>query len=477
LIKDTVHGYISIPEEYCRELVDTEIFQRLRRIEQTSIRSIFPCARHDRFIHSIGTYHLGKKAIETIIKNFDEDVYKLFTKKEVDTIRQTFEIACLLHDCGHSPFSHTLEYLYSKANDLDQLLIDVAQNKKDFKNDLKSTNAKEHEKVSAFLVLKYYKDKIQNINPDIDADFVARMIIGCKYQITNQKNQIKNEIISLLNGRAIDVDKLDYTARDRWASGYTSSSIDLERLISAFRIIKQDERYHFCVSKSALSEIDSVLDSRNFQYMWIISHHKVMYDQLILEQAIKMLGEKLSKSNDYMASLKKMFNVNMFFSPQNVSGEKIYLLSDDDIMHLLKKYGDDNHYAKEWFSRKHVFTPLWKSYAEYYSLIATHCSGSEIEEPAHLEKVGNEVVQEVLRKAEYDEKKYFLIAVKPKVSSIKKNELYININNSLISYSDLGLIDKFKDKVKPFIYIYVPKDYVDPLKEEICKRLIARLSN
>lgn len=185
LIKDTVHGYISIPEEYCRELVDTEIFQRLRRIEQTSIRSIFPCARHDRFIHSIGTYHLGKKAIETIIKNFDEDVYKLFTKKEVDTIRQTFEIACLLHDCGHSPFSHTLEYLYSKANDLDQLLIDVAQNKKDFKNDLKSTNAKEHEKVSAFLVLKYYKDKIRNINPDIDADFVARMIIGCKYQITN----------------------------------------------------------------------------------------------------------------------------------------------------------------------------------------------------------------------------------------------------------------------------------------------------
>ena len=239
LIKDTVHGYISIPEEYCSELIDTEIFQRLRRIEQTSIRSIFPCARHDRFIHSIGTYHLGKKAIETIITNFNKDVYKLFTSEEVSTIKQTFEIACLLHDCGHSPFSHTLEYLYSKANNLDQLLIDVAQNKEEFKNDLQSTNAKEHEKVSAFLVLKYYKDKIQNINSDIDADFVARMIMGCKYKDNkDQKNQIKNEIISLLNGRAIDVDKLDYTARDRWASGYTSSSIDLERLISAFRIIR-----------------------------------------------------------------------------------------------------------------------------------------------------------------------------------------------------------------------------------------------
>lgn len=483
LIKDTVHGYISIPEEYCSELIDTEIFQRLRRIEQTSIRSIFPCARHDRFIHSIGTYHLGKKAIETIITNFNKDVYKLFTSEKVSTIKQTFEIACLLHDCGHSPFSHTLEYLYSKANNLDQLLIDVAQNKEEFKNDLQSTNAKEHEKVSAFLVLKYYKDKIQNINSDIDADFVARMIMGCKYKDNkDQKNQIKNEIISLLNGRAIDVDKLDYTARDRWASGYTSSSIDLERLISAFRIIKQDERYHFCVNKSALSEIDGVLDSRNFQYMWIISHHKVMYDQHILEQAIKMLGEQLSNkdnsSNDdnYMYSLKKMFDVKMFFSPQNVFGETIYLLSDDDIMHLLKKYEADNRYAKEWFSRKHILTPLWKSYAEYYSLIATYCSGSEIEEPTHLEKVGNEVVKEVLRKADYDENNYFLVAVKPKVSSIKKNELYININNSLISYSDLGLIDKFKDKVKPFIYIYIPKEHVNSLKEEICRELINRLS-
>ena len=145
-------------------------------------------------------------------------------------------------------------------------------------------------------------------------------------------------------------------------------------------------------------------------------------------------------------------------------------------MHLLKKYEADNRYAKEWFSRKHILTPLWKSYAEYYSLIATYCSGSEIEEPTHLEKVGNEVVKEVLRKANYDENNYFLIAVKPKVSSIKKNELYININNSLISYSDLGLIDKFKDKVKPFIYIYIPKDYVDSLKKEICTELINRLS-
>lgn len=52
LFKDTVHGYIRIPKRYCDLLIDTPHFQRLRRIEQTSIRSLYPCARHDRFAHS-----------------------------------------------------------------------------------------------------------------------------------------------------------------------------------------------------------------------------------------------------------------------------------------------------------------------------------------------------------------------------------------------------------------------------------------
>ena len=39
---DAVHGYISVPEDICDELIDTCYFQRLRRIEQTSSRSLFP---------------------------------------------------------------------------------------------------------------------------------------------------------------------------------------------------------------------------------------------------------------------------------------------------------------------------------------------------------------------------------------------------------------------------------------------------
>lgn len=54
------------------EIIDTAEFQRLKWIEQTSYRVLYPSARHDRFIHSIGVYHLGQKAIQGFLNNCDD---------------------------------------------------------------------------------------------------------------------------------------------------------------------------------------------------------------------------------------------------------------------------------------------------------------------------------------------------------------------------------------------------------------------
>ena len=108
--KDPVHGYITVPTCLCNSLIDTCIFQRLRHIEQTSMRSLYPGARHDRFIHSLGVYHLGCKAVARI-----EEVlpHRLKDLTCWPNYRATFEIACLMHDCGHAPFSHTCEKYYN----------------------------------------------------------------------------------------------------------------------------------------------------------------------------------------------------------------------------------------------------------------------------------------------------------------------------------------------------------------------------
>jgi HD superfamily phosphohydrolase len=72
IFRDPIYGYISIPEKYCKAFIDTPIFQRLRRIEQTSMRVLFPSSRHDRFVHSIGVYYLGQLAFSYIRKNSEE---------------------------------------------------------------------------------------------------------------------------------------------------------------------------------------------------------------------------------------------------------------------------------------------------------------------------------------------------------------------------------------------------------------------
>ena len=52
VFKDPVHGYISVDEDIVDRIIDCMYFQRLRRIEQSSMRCVYPSARHDRFAHS-----------------------------------------------------------------------------------------------------------------------------------------------------------------------------------------------------------------------------------------------------------------------------------------------------------------------------------------------------------------------------------------------------------------------------------------
>ena len=88
------------------QLVNTPEFQRLRSIIQTSYQALYPSALHNRFVHSIGVFHLGKKAFACFERNVKKAFPDLY-KKDWKQLRETFLMACLLHDVGHSPFYHT----------------------------------------------------------------------------------------------------------------------------------------------------------------------------------------------------------------------------------------------------------------------------------------------------------------------------------------------------------------------------------
>lgn len=111
LIKDNVHEYIYVDEQYF-DIIDTAVFQRLKNIKQTSYTSLYPSSTHDRFTHSLGTYHLGKQVIAELWNNIGNSLELPFSDEEKESITFSFEMACLLHDVGHAPFSHTGENFY-----------------------------------------------------------------------------------------------------------------------------------------------------------------------------------------------------------------------------------------------------------------------------------------------------------------------------------------------------------------------------
>lgn len=118
MIRDPIYDYIEIETDFA-SLVDTAEFQRLRNIVQTGYQALYPSTFHNRFVHSLGVYFLGNKAIDFFWRNIQQDIPPAEIpegiQKEWDRLRRTFLAACLLHDVGHSPFSHTGEKLYDKG--------------------------------------------------------------------------------------------------------------------------------------------------------------------------------------------------------------------------------------------------------------------------------------------------------------------------------------------------------------------------
>lgn len=367
-IIDTVHGEIIIPKQYFSEIIDTAEFQRLRHIDQSAIRSIFPCARHDRFVHSLGVFYIGRK----IIKHLEETLSsELIESKSYQVIKESYILACLLHDVGHAPFSHTFEEYFGTQMELADRLNDIIK----IVEHGKAKNTNYHEYTSAIIAIERFGKAITKFNGD--SELVARMITGQKYH--DCERSLENCFIELLHGDIIDADRIDYACRDVWASGYATAKFDVGRLIDAIiiELDKDSNNWQLLFKGSVINEIESLLKIREFQNRYVIGHHKVIYDQHLLVKAIEYSAINLiskeeqdeiiaaSKYKDQSQQNLKYKAVAKICSLQNLTkdGDMPYL-SDADLIHLIKK-DRNNDYAKQWFSRQYIHIPLWKSLLQF----------------------------------------------------------------------------------------------------------------
>lgn len=357
-LRDPIYGYIDIKEDIIYNIVDTSGFQRLRNIIQTSYAPLYSSAVHNRFVHSLGVYYLGSIVSNSIREHKDEysDI------KDLDRILEIFELACLLHDLGHAPFSHTGEIYYldnGKRDILHSKIVELTGDK-GLEQEIqgKNYNAAPHELMSVIVALKYYDFLFNN---EQEKSFFARCIVGYSYSKDTSEGKaidsFKNCMISLLNSSVIDVDKLDYLIRDAYIIGFDTVSIDYQRLLKSIRFKKSDGKYVVAYTKQAISVIENVVYAHDAERKWIQNHPVVQYESYLLQNAIQELDKKYPD--------KKLFSFEALTEEGiEIDGNfKISLLSDADIVFLMKNL--DSNIVKEYYNRNRRRHPLWKSEAEY----------------------------------------------------------------------------------------------------------------
>lgn len=499
IFKDPVYDYVEIDNDICDKIIDSKYFQRLKRIEQTSMRCLYPSARHDRFIHSIGVYHLAKIVIETLRKN---EKPKGFTEQSSiddnikDNIFFAFEMAALLHDIGHAPFSHTLEdyfkIVYTRddngtgvaSSQIEDIFVQEAKNInsknsfddiQSFIDDFKKSKPNPHEIVSCIIIFRQFNEIIKFLADSrgvkVDLLFVARCILGATYQNTGiQNNDYKNCIIQLLNS-AIDVDKLDYIARDSSVSGFANTLVDTKRLLASLLLVYYTDKEgnnKLCLAfkKTAISVIQNVVTSRNSLYTWIYSHHKVLYESNLIRKAIDLIAEKQVTAPDGMD--KELF-ISKYFSPESIEDN---LVCDDKIWNLFIKHTDISE-VNEITERNSQYKAIWKSFAEFQAYF------NDGKTPTALEDYSLQRMNEFLndKDADWDDFTKYLNEFRPremqfrvvkanlKLANIKPREIMIYINERLYPFDEIFNNIYQKMEIPPFFYVYCPKDTKNKLND------------
>lgn len=360
-IKDPIYGYITIEDRYI-DIIDSVYFQRLRNIIQTSYTSIYPSALHNRFTHSLGVYWLGSLSFESLVNN-SPGIKETLTKSELENTKNTFIMACLCHDLGHSPFSHTGEKFYN-INYINDKLVAIVSNKY-YKNDLEKEQTivgKEHEIMSALLSIEEFGEIIGKNNFSL----FARCIIGLQYDQNVKYSSKERKCLSLyracvelLNSNIIDVDKLDYLIRDSYMSGYSSVAIDYQRLINGVFINEGSSPVGYL--KSSLSVLESVLTANDMERRWIQSHPVILYESYLIKTIIREISCKYNTPDNELLSLPALTKDGVILNDVG----RVRLVSDADVLCLAKMDYETSDAVKEYCDRSLRRHPVWKSEAEF----------------------------------------------------------------------------------------------------------------
>ena len=295
LVNDPVYGFIAIPDDLIFDIIQHPYFQRLRRISQLGLTNlVYPGALHTRFHHALGAMHLMTIAIATIRRKGHE-----ITPEEERGVL----IAILLHDIGHGPFSHTLEY-------------DIV-------------NKVSHEDISSFF--------IERISIAFDGKLDLALLIF--------KNNYHKKFLYQLVSSQLDMDRLDYLNRDSFYTGVSEGKIGSDRIIEMLNV----HEGNLVLEEKGIYSIEKFIVARRLMYWQVYLHKTVTASELMLIKIMQRAKELSTQNVELFASPAFQFFLKNAISNEDFKNTPIVLeqfaqMDDYDILGAVKVW--QNHSDK-----------------------------------------------------------------------------------------------------------------------------------
>lgn len=293
IINDPVHGFIKIPQGLLLDIIQHPLMQRLTRIKQLGMSSfVYPGAQHTRFQHSIGAFHLTSEAMLALSQK------GIFI---FDSEAEAVEMAILMHDIGHGPFSHVLE---------NTLISGIS-----------------HEDISLRMM--------EQINSDLSGQLTLALNIF--------RNEYHKKFLHQLISSQLDMDRLDYLRRDSFFTGVQEGVVGCARIIKMLNVVEDN----LVIDEKGIYPIENYLTSRRSMYWQVYLHKTVVACEKILINILRRAKYLVNNGENLFAP-----PALQYFLYNDIDNQKF--TEDEDVLKFYAKLDDNDIWStvKVWMDSK-----------------------------------------------------------------------------------------------------------------------------
>jgi len=240
-----------------QSLLDTPQLRRLARISQLGLVSlVYPGAVHTRLEHSLGVYRLALEFLKRLARE------GRFTALVSEDDAAAFVAAALLHDVGHWAYCHPLE-------------------------DMGLPELPRHETLLPEILAGDEIAAVLRAEWRLDPARVAALVTGTA-------NDPAGRILRSLLSGPVDIDKMDYLARDSLHAGVPyGRHFDQSRLLASLCLDEAGES--LAITDKGRTAAELLVFARYVMFSEVYWHHAVRAATAMLQRAVWLVRPAIDR--------------------------------------------------------------------------------------------------------------------------------------------------------------------------------------